>query len=217
MLNQQAAGVVETIVNDFVQKGKQFTAYDVTVAAREDAGTKVRRDKVFHTDVRTFVNDFFANGSFPFNYNRTLTTLKSGVEAFVYHIDSQSSQDYVNQLNGVAVISNPVQAVAAPAPVQTDETIQRATDSRGRITVPAKFVRALGLKTGDTAYIEVIVTGDSIIITANESILNGVDSTHTVDRDGNIRLSEQLINRVGGVLFDITLDIGIPEIIVSAS
>ena len=71
--------LVLTLVNERVQAGVMFTAYDVTQAARRRGGN------VRHNDVRDVVHELFENGRMGATYNRSLIDVGAPTKPWLYH------------------------------------------------------------------------------------------------------------------------------------
>lgn len=71
--------LVTAIVQDRVQSGIMFTAYDVTVEARRRGGN------VRHNDVRDLVHELFENGRMGATYNRSLIDVGAPTKPWLYH------------------------------------------------------------------------------------------------------------------------------------
>jgi len=67
-----------------------------------------------------------------------------------------------------------------------------AAQSRGRICIPNKFVRRLGLQYGDTAY--VYDEKDQLKVSSRKYRTKNLIGQYQVDRDDNIRLSKSMVD-----------------------
>lgn len=77
MTSQTEQKIIDT-VNDFVQRGFMFTAFDVTKTIRNDG------DRVRHKDVNQSVQNLFSNGDMG-TYTRDLVNVGAPVEPWVYY------------------------------------------------------------------------------------------------------------------------------------
>lgn len=80
--------LIDRIVQDKIQAGEMFTAYDVTLEARRRGGN------VRHNDVRDLVHEFFEQGRFGAGYNRSLIDVGAPVKPFLYHRFSDDPNQY---------------------------------------------------------------------------------------------------------------------------
>src|SRR5438067_13650294 len=91
--------LVGQLVQEHVQAGAMFTAYDLTLEARRRGGS------VRHQDVRDLVHEFFENGRMGAAYNRTLIDVGAPTRPLLYHRFSDDPSTY-----------QPPQAPAVPQP-----------------------------------------------------------------------------------------------------
>jgi hypothetical protein len=68
-------------------------------------------------------------------------------------------------------------------------------DSRGRVAIHNGFVKSLGLKPGDLAYVSVRARNHPGLVVLTKASRTGHLSTYKVDRSGNIRLSAKTLKR----------------------
>lgn len=212
----QHLSTIKTVVNEYVNDNKMFTAFDVTKEVRARV-----RDRVSHTDVRRDVHSMFSTGTM-FGYNRTLANL-AGVnpQPWIYHPLSVDSVDALDTYKGTPV-AFAVPAVAFdPTPTDSITSVDLSDDSvdsldsngnvifkldtTDRLCVPAKLVREVGWKAKDT--VQAICESNELILTQS-----GLSDQHkpaltnyTVDCYDNIRISAGTLLRAGiaGVSYEI--------------
>ncbi|MCI0455946.1 MAG: reverse transcriptase family protein [Gemmataceae bacterium] len=80
--------LVDQIVQEKIQAGAMFTAYDITLEARRRGGT------VRHQDVRDLVHEFYEQGRLGAAYNRTLIDVGAPTRPFLYHRFSDDPNSY---------------------------------------------------------------------------------------------------------------------------
>ncbi len=80
--------LIEQIVQEKVQAGAMFTAYDITLEARRRGGN------VRHQDVRDLVHEFYEQGRFGAAYNRTLIDVGAPTRPFLYHRFADDPSSY---------------------------------------------------------------------------------------------------------------------------
>ena len=207
---------IENVVNDFVNGGNMFTAWDVTVAVR-----KVAKAKVQHYEVKREVHQMFDNGNMV-GYNRELANLPNvNPQPWIYYPPSADPKTYTGK--PVA----PAAAVALPAPSTTvagsmtalddgadiggDGSVVYKWDTTDRLCIPNKLIRELGLKAGDEVEVvcEVTPTNEVRVIQKGAAAIynNGLSpvATYMVDTYDNVRITRGALNKIGlnGVAFEI--------------
>ena len=208
---------ITTVVNEFVNDNKMFTAFDVT---RELRGRV--KDRVQHHEVKREVHQMFTSGQV-FGYNRTLANLPGvNPQPWIYHPLAADFTTY----NGNPAAVTPV----APSPVlpsisstdddddddEDDNNRVYKFDSTDRLCVPNKLIRQLGLKCGDEVHIVCTTppTNEVAIVKKNHSFpgvpphISSVFADYVVDRYDNVRITKGAFNRIGlsGVAFEIEGD-----------
>ena len=151
MITANASQVVLNMLMACIKNGRVFTAYDVTVDARD--GTDERID---HEDVRNIVHNEFVTGEFPDEYNREeFLELNNGSTAICYYPDSKAATDHplaaqVQPSAGFSTTSttSPAQAVAAPktkqgGSVKDGSGFICSETSKGVINIPDEIVKAV--------------------------------------------------------------------------
>ena len=172
--------IIRNIIDNKVQNGEMFTAYDITLIARA-SGEYAR-----HPQVKSIVHDLMRNGDLGLTYTSVLRAF--GVSAFpavvyfplgadVSNYDPGAVKKALAQVpNATSTLAQPVVAVvtttvangASNVPTTVGATLQTAfpkivnVGSGNRVRVPAESIRKLGLKSGDKAYVS--VDGDEIAI-----------------------------------------------------
>ena len=99
-------------VNDFVNRGFMFTAYDVTKTLRKD-GSRVR-----HSDVNSVVQELFSQNQMGM-YNRETVNVGAPIEPFVYFHPYSDVNNYKSDW----VEANPTQAGMKQDEPDTDDTL----------------------------------------------------------------------------------------------
>ena len=164
-MKQATTDTINDEIEMLVNMGVMFTAYDVTKTIRN------ADCHVLHNDVKQAIEQF----DLPDSYKRSSVSVK-GARAYVYHPDTQNPNTYnpdsisetvkvVAQKPIAAPTATPtahwVHKTAQPIPsvtsVRSTTVVPNANklDKRGRFHVKGDFVRAMGLKPGDTARIDV--------------------------------------------------------------
>lgn len=102
---------IETVTLEFLNSGKQFTAFDVTKEVRIRVGRSVN---IRHDDVKAYIHGNFQdlNGAIPTSYSRQVIHLPNGHEPFLYFPVNTDPSDYVNAVGGSLHVSSQSQAAA---------------------------------------------------------------------------------------------------------
>ena len=210
MCDAQTEAAVKDMVNELTGDSQMFTAFDVTKAVRAN-GLRVK-----HNDVRGVVHAMYNCYEMDSDYQRTSHTLPNGESAFVFH-DMHDDLNYYDSdaIKGPAAkaapVAKPAPKVVAPVSnaVATGLKYSMSPDGRNRICVPAKALRAIGLRDGDE--VGVFVERNSIRL----GHFAMPDATYYVDKSGNVRLTSSLLFKAS--LFNKNVDGGIngKEIVLS--
>jgi len=203
MLDSKHEARVKAIVEDWVESGQMFTAYDVTKVLRTEVGTSVH---INHFDVRKIVNDMWFDTWNDYkpsvfndsNYNRTLADLPKAV-AWVYHHSLADYMDYdpnaVKKPDSIPTFLNPIQDDN-----DTDDTDNNTVadvfigpDKRGRICVPKKALNMIHAKPGD----KVLVTpgNDCVLIKDAAYGTKCPGDTYIVDKSNNVRIRPYMFKK----------------------
>ena len=205
------------VVNEFVNDGNMFTAWDVTVAVR-----KRSKDRVQHFEVKKEVHRMFDNGSMS-SYNRQLANLPNiSPQPWLYFPPSADPSAYTGKpaVAPAAALPSPTSSMTAlddGVDIAADGSIVYKFDSTDRLCVPNKLVREMGLKAGDEVEVLCTVPATSEVCvvpknaggsTTNPTFSSQV-ATYVVDRYDNVRISRAALTKIGinGVAFEIERDV----------
>jgi hypothetical protein len=143
MCNTAEATLIIEVLDEKVQNGEVFTAFDITSAARSKTDDNIR-----HSDVRHIVGNEFSTQQMG-NYDRELRTLdlSSSPQAFVYFPDTKTAEDHP-LVSAALVTPNPTNLGVShgtstfPTPTPTvfldDDEVK--TTAEGRVQIPRKLV-----------------------------------------------------------------------------
>jgi len=173
------------VINHLSSLGVQFTAFDVTRILRHH-GAKVR-----HAAVRAEVVEEYFSGIT--GYIRTSSAINGSIPVIIYHPVSVDPSAYdpeaLNPASGplptTAVPSTPTAPSTTTAPSMTTE---RGCDADGRVFVPPKYCRAIGLTPGNTAYFTYTPGKLEIGLSGTEK---GISLQH------NFRVNPTTLNKAG--------------------
>lgn len=102
--------LIDQIVQERVQAGALFTAYDVTLEARQRGGN------VRHNDVRDLVHEYFEQGRMGAGYNRSLIDVGAPTKPWLYHRFTEHPSAYKSPSAGAPAAPR---SAAPPAPPPT--------------------------------------------------------------------------------------------------
>jgi bifunctional DNA-binding transcriptional regulator/antitoxin component of YhaV-PrlF toxin-antitoxin module len=209
---------IETVVLEKCQNAELFTAFDVTKAVRAKVGRSV---SVPHNDVKQEVHNLFASGQMGSDYTRTLGNLPlaSGIpQPWVYHPTTVPASNYGS---GIPQLSAPAPAVSTPvaAVVSTngsDDGVNQTSDGyfkvdgRETLCVPKSLLEAVGLHPGDEAHVAADALAGHVVVCKtppDQTVLTPL-STYTVDKYGNVRITQHTLVKggCGGKLYEIDGD-----------
>ncbi len=209
---------LETTVRQFLDEGRMFTGYDVTIETRTRENMHLR-----HQDVRDGIHEIPAlvdamdygwdepSGQTR-KWQKSQQNMPGGGWAFIYHPTNLDPKHYqprqttpqktsptVGQVKGHAP-SVPSLSIASDG-ATTDSGGEQddgsfATDYRNRLMVPTKFLKEAGITSGDTVYIAPDATNNMILIAKDQDALqnDGLKvTTQKVERNGDLRLSSKTL------------------------
>src|SRR5262245_32729018 len=112
--------LIEQVVLEYVQAGAMFTAYDVTVEARNRGGN------VRHSDGRDVVHELFQQGRMGAAYARTTVDVGAPVKPLLYHRFSDDPNSYQA---GSPAPGRPLPAAQQPAQPQNPGLMSRIANA----------------------------------------------------------------------------------------
>ena len=177
LMNDFLIGEMEAAVRRRMDEAKPFTALDISRCVQ---GTGVRER---HRNLKAAVHGMFERGAMP-GYTRTLVTLPSGEQPFLYHPD-----DTPQTTHRFAVAANVPRSGSSLRASRTIGNV-RALDAWNRLRIPARALRDAGLAPGDTVYAETDANG-TVRLCAHPSAPSAV-RPYRVDRYNIVRLTLKL-------------------------
>jgi hypothetical protein len=212
---------MEATVKDFLDQGRMFTGYDVTIETRTREKMMLR-----HQDVRGAVHEMVSlNDAMDFGHQmlngtvakwrKTQKDMPGGGWAFVYHPDNVDpngyqprNQNVISSHNRSATYS-PASVAVCPAPTLSisaandgattdsggandDGTF--ATDYRERLMIPTRFMKDAGIKAGDQCFVVADATNCMVLVCKDDPKVVGYNiTTQKVEKDGELRLSSKTL------------------------
>lgn len=211
---------LENTVRQFLDEGRMFTGYDVTLETRDREKMQLRHENCrgaihemsFLSDAVDFGHD--VNGQ-TVKWAKTQISMGNGAWAFVYHpaaLDPNTYQPRQSKsvaASSVPVATNSVPVASAPTVADTvkdsggensDGTF--SPDYRNRLFIQKKFVQGIGLNAGGDVYIVADSSKQTIGLYADQTLVpqagNGIAvSTQRIERNGDFRLSGATLRSAG--------------------
>jgi bifunctional DNA-binding transcriptional regulator/antitoxin component of YhaV-PrlF toxin-antitoxin module len=217
-VDQSTMDKLSETVKRFLDEGRMFTAYDVTVETRNHNKMSLRHQdvggaahEVEHlSDAMDFGHDTAGGGTTKWQRTRRDVPGGNGSWTWVYHPDYADPAAF--QFRGAQVAKMPLPAHvtgAKPAPAnaiaqvndgntadsggeQADGTF--AVDFRRRLMIPTRYMKEAGIAPGDSCYVIADAQSNSVLITKEDaSLLSLALTVQKVERDGELRLSSRTL------------------------
>jgi hypothetical protein len=196
-MDPQALPRIDEVVKQFVEQGRMFTAFEVSLAVKE-TGIRERhrnlRDRV-HASIAEQAGD---------NYTRTLRDVGAPVQAWVYHRLRDNPYNYVPldrsghdsapaaaSAGGRAVAAaprNPQPLSATPSAPANESDGAYGTDQQGRLVISAAVLDTLGVAAGQTVDMACDKDNQEIRL-SRPSVLAAAHQQLQVDADGKLRIT----------------------------
>jgi hypothetical protein len=200
---------ISQVVEEWTEEGKMFTAFEVSLAAKE-RGIRER-----HRHLRDTVHELIFEIGGPLDYTRTLRDVGAPEQAWVYHLPADNPYRYrpLPRHDGPAVdhdampdvtlvmphgIRNPIRlhtAAHAPAMVPAGA---HGTDQRGRLCIPVALLAQMGIGPGQSVDVRCSRFEEKVYITrpsANQP--QDLDARYVAEPDGNVRLTQMTLEKAG--------------------
>lgn len=216
---------LEQTIKQFLDEGRMFTGYDVTLETRTRENVKMR-----HQDVRVAIHELQClidaiewghedgQGN-DVRWKKSQIAMPNGHWAFVYHPETLDPNQYQaqGQKNAVAQQTQQVVVAQTPAinanqsstPTGSDSGGQNndgtfCTDYRNRLFIRTEFVKALGLQRDDTVFV-IADSDNNRVLLANSvglqdlgnTLVNAPSVSQQIERNGDLRLSSKTLRTAG--------------------
>jgi hypothetical protein len=204
-LERHITGHIHEVVQEWIQRGKMFTAFEVSLAVKE-RGVRER-----HRNMRDTVHEVIFEHGGPASYTRTLMDVGAPEQAWVYHPMDGNPYAY-RPLDRTGMDPSPADLpVIVPArgrkPVAlvwgsaTTASVPAGafgTDQRGRLCIPVTFLTRIGAGANQRVKVQCEPDRERLIVTKLNS-LDAVtaDPVYTVEPDGNVRLTQTTLDKAG--------------------
>lgn len=176
--------LVEDAIDEKINSGDMFTAFNITRAVRSD-GTRAR-----HEDVKSVVHQIFNSGKMG-NYTRSqINVAGANIQPFLYHPVGADITEYdpgADRPQKPAHAPAPTSTPSDPADDDSDDGILRRTGREGYLYIPGVMVRDIGLNKSEKAH--VYRSGSQVLISKSDDVSKGtLLGIYSVDVKGNVRL-----------------------------
>ncbi len=193
-------------IGEFIEDGRAFTGYDLTIRTREREKVRLR-----HSDVKGGIHELQTlKDLVDFDdWNKELSDLGNGLQAFLYFKDGYDKSQYqpFGSQNSTPLGISLNKSGDEDEDDQDDSGGQLSdgsfkTDYRNRLLIPTRFMKAAGLDPKTT----VNMYGGSAVGRPNSLILSQtlpqnahIAHSQIVERDGDVRVSIKTLSVVGGM------------------
>ena len=207
MCNTSNAVIMATVVEDLVENGQAFTAFDATQEGMQRGTTE--RHRSLKGQVHANMKSVLADGS----YEKSLVPTPTG-EAWLYHPAGYDVQGHIDDMQSVVK-----KDVDPSKPVDDDgeEKLQRS-DSEGRLPIYGDMLRAIGCFPRHS--VQVGNVNDEMVISKDLGI--DAEKAYTVNADGRIRIGPIMLESVLSIMstaprreFKVMLDKGLKRIVIT--
>src|SRR5262249_20215506 len=194
---------IDDIVADWVREGRLFTAFEVSLAVKEQ-GVRER-----HRNMREYVHQsIFHAGVARGDYTRTLMDVGAPEQAWVYHPAGSNPYEY-EPLDRSGFDRPRVKRDGVPAGVRNPALLRAGltaphaipqgafgTDQRGRLCIPVHLLSQIGAGPGQRVKVLCDPANEQVLISKGNGT-NGVDSdtSYTVEADGNVRIPQGTLEK----------------------
>lgn len=197
---------ITQVVKQFTEEGKMFTAFEVSLAVKEQ-GVQQR-----HRHLKDTVHEVIFEIGGPLGYTRTLMDVGAPEQAWVYHVPQDNPYNYVplpradGKPHPVADapflvpigVRHPVKlnaAVKSPASIPIGAF---GTDQRGRLCIPVPLLARLGAGPGQVVDVRCDAAEEKVyLMRPDPAQPQDSDTTYTVEPDGNIRITQGILEKAG--------------------
>lgn len=174
-------------IAQFMEEGRMFSGYDLTIATREREKISLR-----HKDIRSGIHELEILSdaiSFGFDqsngnvtkYQKTQINV-NGELAFIYHpVGIDPNQYQPRRKNSGSIIS-------------LSSKKNYKIDCRNRLLVPTQFLREAGYVCGDEVFVLWDANKKSLVISGNNNNNMTIITKQHVEKNGDLRLSSKTLN-----------------------
>jgi bifunctional DNA-binding transcriptional regulator/antitoxin component of YhaV-PrlF toxin-antitoxin module len=194
---------ITTVVSQWVNEGKMFTAFEVSLAVKEE-GVRER-----HRHMRDTVHEIIFRIGGPNGYTRTLMDVGAPEQAWVYHPMRSNPYTY-RPLNRDGYdptpadvptivpsgIRNPIKLVWGSSANASIPDGAYGTDQRGRLTIPVGMLHKLGIGPGQRVKVQCEADREQLTVTKlGDFERTTPDAAYTAEPDGNVRITQTTLDK----------------------
>jgi len=204
-LEPAVEGILSEVITSFMNEGRMFTAFEVSLAAKE-RGVEER-----HRNMRERVHELIHEIGGPGGaYSRTLMDVGAPEQAWVYHpmtanpylYEPLLRHDQPKRTRTDPVPRAPRNPLAIRRGVANPYAIPDGafgTDQRGRLTVPVSMLVQMGVGPGQRVDVTCDAGNEQLLLhkSAVGTTTDNPDTTYTAERDGNVRITQRTLERAG--------------------
>ena len=154
---------VATVVDEFVQEGEMFSAFDVTRALRD----RLPNENVRHVGVKTEVHNIFTNGDMTI-YQREQVDVGTRINPFIYHLPHEDPEDY-NPRWLDAKLGNTVPVTVAPMAILNPASVP---DAGASVPDPSTATTPTADPHDRTVLVDSLNSGYKTVKTSSDGRLN---------------------------------------------
>lgn len=207
--------MIGNVVQDFINEGKMFTAFEVSLGVKE-RGVQER-----HRNMRDTVHEIIFEYGDPAGYTRTLRDVGAPESAWVYHLPSDNPYRYVplprnDGPQPSTVSSAPTEdfddsdepfvipvGIRNPIKLQTRNIAASmvpdgayGTDQRGRLCIPVNLLVRLGVTAGQSVDVTCDPENGKVLLRRSSGqSTQDPDASYTAEPDGNVRITQGTLEK----------------------
>lgn len=212
ILSGDTENTIREVVKEWVAVGRMFTAFEVSLAAKE-RGVEER-----HRNMRNRVHEIIYDEGVNNNYTRMLMDVGAPEQAWLYYPVGGDPYSYQpldrnahdTRASGTPAILPPVQAIPLIAGQSQPAVIPQGAygvDRRGRLCIPVKMLHEIEVQPKDR--VNVVSDEDDHVVTIrkrvelttplNDDPFEESDETtvYTAENDGNVRVTQRTLGKAG--------------------
>ena len=189
-LTSTLSGSIQQVVKDFITSGRTFTAYNVTKEVRNRGCSET----FTHKDVRVYIHELLDEY---IDDNEVVREDSPTHPAFQYvpvlkvNVTAPRKSAQFNPVSTAVVAMKQTQTKPVVSGITSDLV---ARDKRNRVCLTKAAVASIGAKPGDTLAVGKLFAK---IVVGFPSNLHKVEGAYMVDKDGNVRVCQNALTRLG--------------------
>ncbi|HEY3325076.1 MAG TPA: hypothetical protein VGP72_31775 [Planctomycetota bacterium] len=201
-VERAARETIDGIVAEWVQLGRMFTAFEVSLAAK---GKGVRQR---HRELKGYVHQSTARQAGA-RYTRTLRDVGAPVQAWLYHPLNANPYTYrpldrsdfdtapvsAASCNGGPALRNPLPLSSALDGDGDPGDDVCGTDSQGHLVIPARLLTALGVEAETQVYLTWDAQNAELRISRAGVASRGHSAVAATNKDGSLSIPQETLKR----------------------